>query len=152
MATRKRDKGKSKNDRKPKRLFRQGRVSVVSPGIKIVHEPEGHERMSDALDDLIEPYCEHAESEDAYRSLLFLGMLAWNASLLPEDRGQAMINKTLNERMTRASDEQRSNARQFVEALVKRKNEHFAANRREIISFQLIHTSDGYDLTVAATL
>ena len=79
-------------------------------------------------------------------------MLAWNAALLPEDEGRAMIDETLRAGCFRASQTDRAQAREFVEALVRRKKEHFAANRRAIICFTLTDTGDRNHPSVASPL
>jgi hypothetical protein len=153
MASRKPEKGKRKKDRLPRRLFKQhGRAPAIPAGSKVVYEPAGREKMSEVLDDFIEPYRDLADTGDAYRKLLNLGMLAWNAALLPEDQRRAMIAETLGAGLSRASEADRAQAREFIETLVRRKEEHFAANRRAMISFELTDTGTGYYLTVASTL
>jgi hypothetical protein len=152
MSSRKGEKGRRKKDRMPRRLFKRERAPAVPPGSKVVYEPAGREKMSEVLDDFIEPYSDLADTEDAYRKLLSLGVLAWNAALLPEDQRQAMIDKTLEAGLTRASGANRAQAREFIEMLVRRKQEHFAGNQRAIISFTLSNTADGYHLSVASTL
>jgi hypothetical protein len=163
-----------KKDRMPRRLFKQGRMPAIPPesqmrgpaippesqmrgpaippGSKVVYEPAGREKMSDVLEDFIEPYRDMADTEDAFRKLLTLALLAWNAALLPEDRRRAMIDETLGAGFSRASGADRSQAREFVEVMVRRKEEHFAANQRAIISFELTDTGDDYHLSVASTL
>lgn len=74
----------------PKRLFKRGPLTAIPPGIKVVYEPAGHEKMSDVLDDFIEPYSDVADTEDAYRKLLMLGQMAWNTALLPDDERQVV--------------------------------------------------------------
>jgi hypothetical protein len=86
------------------------------------------------------------------RKLLNLGTLAWNAALLPEDQRRARIDGTLAAGLSRASEADRAHARELVEALVRRKEELFAANRRAIVSFELADRGDDYHLTVASTL
>jgi len=108
--------------------------------------------MSDVLDEFIEPYGDMADTDDAYENLLRLGMLAWNAALLPAERRQAMIDETIEAGFSTASRSIQALAREVVEALVRRKLEHFAANQRMIISFKLSHTKDGLHLSVASTL
>jgi hypothetical protein len=141
-----------KKERMPRRLFKQGRSPAVPPGSKVVYEPAGREKMSEVLEDFIEPYRDLADTEDAFRKLLNLGMLAWNAALLPEDKRRAMIDETLGAGFSRASSPDRAQARGFVEEMVRRKLEHFPDNRRSIISFELTDTGTGYHLAVASTL
>jgi hypothetical protein len=108
----------------------------------VVYEAAGREKMSEVLEDFVEPYRELADTQDALRKLLNLGMLAWNAALLPEDQRQAIIDEILAAGLSRASEAERAQARELVEALVRRKEELFAANRRAIVSFELTHRGD----------
>ena len=152
MASRRGEKDRRKKDRLPRRLFKQPRGPKIPPGSKVVYEPAGRERMSDVLDEFIEPYSDAADTDEAYENLLRLGMLAWNAALLPADRRQAMIDETLEAGFSTASRSVQALAREVVETLVRRKLEHFAENQRAILSFKLSHTRDGLHLSVASTL
>jgi hypothetical protein len=152
MASRKPKKDARKRDRLPKRLFKRARGPAIPPGSQVVYEPAGREKMSEVLEDFIEPFRELAEGEDEFRNLLNLGMLAWNAALMPEGERQAMIDEILGSALSRASEADRAHARMLVEALIRRKEEHFAANQRAIFSFELTDTGRGYHLSVASTL
>ncbi len=46
-------------------------------------EWDGIEKMSKVLEEFVEPYMDMATDEQGYRTVLTLGMLAWNAALLP---------------------------------------------------------------------
>jgi hypothetical protein len=152
MASRRSKKDKRKKDRLPKRLFKRERGPVIPPGSRVVYEPTGREKMSEVLEDFIEPYRESADSEDSFRKLLNLGMLAWNVALLPEGERPTVIDEMLRVGFSRAEEADLAQAREFVETLVRRKMEQFAANQRAIISFELTDTGDGYHLSVASTL
>ena len=117
-----------------------------------MYEPAGREKMSEVLEDFVEPYMEFADTEDNFRKLLNLGILAWNAALLPEDQMSAMIDETLGAGLPGASPADRADAREFIELLIQRKKKHFAANRRAIISFEVTDTGDGFHLLVASSL
>ena len=108
--------------------------------------------MSDVLEEFVEPYDDVANTGDAYRKLLNLGMLAWNAALVPEDQRRAIIDEAIEGGFSKASASDRALARELIETLVRRKEEHFATNRRAILSFELTDTRDGFHLTVASTL
>jgi hypothetical protein len=152
MASRRSKKRNRNKDLLPKRLFKRVRGPVIPPGSRVVYEPTGREKMSDILEDFVEPYEESAPDEDSYRKLLNLGVLAWNAALLPEDQRRTAIDETLREGLPGSSKEDRALAKALIEMLVRRKQERFAANQRVIISFELTDTGDGYHLTVASTL
>lgn len=152
-----------KKDQKPKRLFNHERAPEITPGnrrqglaippgTKVVYEPAGREKMSDVLEDFVEPYREMADTQDAFRKLLTLALLAWNAALLPEDRRRAMIEDTIGAGFSRATEEERAQVRLLVEALVRRKEGYFAENQRAIISFELTDTGNNYHLSVMSTL
>ncbi len=79
-------------------------------------------------------------------------MLAWNAALMPESEGRATIDMAIEAGFKRSSGADRATAKEFVEALVQRKREHFASNQRAIVSFELTDTGDGYHLSVMSTL
>jgi hypothetical protein len=121
-------------------------------GRKLVASPPGVEKMSDVLEDFIEPYMDSVEGEDAYRKLLTLATLAWNAALLPEDRRKDMIDDVLSKGLPLGSDELGAGLRSIVEAMIERKEAHFSSNRRAIISFELQDRGEDYHLTVASTL
>jgi hypothetical protein len=117
-----------------------------------VSPPPGVEKMSDVLEDFIEPYLDSIEGDDAYRKLLTLAALAWNAALLPEGRQEAMIDDVLSKGLPPGSDELAAGLRSIVEGMVERKKAHFSSNRRAIISFELTDLGDQYHLTVASIL
>jgi hypothetical protein len=152
MASRKFKKDGRKKDRLPRRLFNRARGLKVPPGTQVVYEPEGREKMSEVLEDFVEPYRDQAESYDAFRKLLHLGVLAWNAALMPEGKRRAMIDDVLEAGLSRASAADRAAARQIVDALIRRKEELFAANRRAILSFELTDRGDDFYLSVASSL
>jgi hypothetical protein len=118
----------------------------------IVIEPAGKEKMSEVLEDFVEPYLDWFEGEEGYRGLLTLALLAWNAALRPEDQQDAMIDDVLAKALPPGSDEEMREMRALVEAMVERKLTDFASNRRAIISFELRNTGGGLHLSVASTL
>lgn len=51
---------------------------------KFVIEPPGQIKMSDVLLDFVAPYRHFVNTIEAYRKLLLVAVIAWNAALLPE--------------------------------------------------------------------
>ncbi len=133
-------------------MFNRARGTAIPPGTRVVYEPEGREKMSEVLEELVEPYRDQAEGYDAFKKLLQLGVLAWNAALLPEEKRQVMVDEILAAGFARASAADRAEVRQFIEAMIRRKEELFAANRRAIISFELTDRGDDFYISVASTL
>ncbi len=152
MASRRPGKDRRKADRLPNRLFKRSRGPAIPPGTRVVYEPAWREKMSEVLEDFIEPYRVSARTQDELRKLLSLATVAWNAALLPEGQRRAMIDEMVEAGLPRAAETDRAQAREIIEMLVRRKEEHFTANRRAIISFELTDTGDDYHLSVASTL
>ncbi len=160
MASRKAEKASRKKDRMPKRLFRQRPNQVSSSdlapsipqGIKVVFDPAGQERMSDVLERFLEPFDDDALDYDSYEKLLNMGMLAWNAALLPEDEGREMIDEVFAKAFSPASDEVFNFAWDLIEMMIERKLRFFPDNLRAILSFKLTDMGDGFHLSVVSTL
>jgi hypothetical protein len=161
MSARKPRKHRGKGIQPPRRLFKRPEEPAIAPGrrgpaippdAKIVYNPAGREKMSAVLEEFVEPYRDSASTYDEFRKLLMLGSLAWNAALLPEDKRRAMIEETLEAGFSRAGAADRAAVREIVERLVRRKLEHFAANKRAIVSFELTDRGDDFHLSVASTL
>ncbi len=146
------DQRKQLQKREPSVGLRRSLERGPFAGRKFVASPPGMEKMSDVLEDFVEPYQDSIEGDDAYRKLLTVAVLAWNAALMPEDRQKAMIDDVLSKGLPPGSDDLVAGLRSIVEGMVKRKKAHFSSNRRAIISFELTDLGDQYNLSVASTL
>jgi len=130
------------------------RVKETLPaGAKIVGPPSGQAKMSEVLGEFIEPYAEFAPTTDAYRKLVAIAAVAWNAALFPEERRQAMIEDVL-EKGLRSGGYQGDLAemKAIVRQMIDRKERYFSECKRMIISFEVVDTGDKYRLMVASTL
>ena len=107
--------------------------------------------MSDVLSDFVEPYREFADTEEAYRKLLTLGVIAWSAALRPEQERQEMVDKILADAQA-ATEEVEMELKEIVNMLIARKEAYFSEYRRDIIDFEVTDTGSGYHLSVASTL
>jgi hypothetical protein len=150
--------GKQKRERKQKRTPKRvnGLKSKLERGPfrdkKLVIEPACEVKMSDVLADFIKPYRGWADTEEAYRKLLTLAILAWNASFLPTEEQQAMIDNVIDGGLPAATEELKNGLKQIVHMLMARKRAYFSAYRRNIIDYELTDTGKGYRLSVASTL
>ena len=142
---------KRKRRQKPleglKRKLEQGPLQ----GQEFVIEPSGEVKMSEVLTAFIEPYIESASTEEAYRKLLMLAIVAWNAALLPEDDQQDMVDKAV-EVMPAASWAMRAYMRAIMSELIERKKTYFSEYTRMILDFELTEMGEDYHLSVASTL
>ena len=165
MASRKTEKGVRKKDQVPRRLFKQrgrppagsglvGKMPKIPPGTKVVIAPPGQEKMSEVLEDFVKPYLKIAHfSETALRKLYGMGMLAWNAALMPEAKRQEMIAKFMQLSLSETSETDRMAFLEMLKTLIQRKERFFAANRRAILSFAItVVGPEDYHINVASTL
>ncbi len=138
----------------PKRMFRREKVSppAIPPGTSVIYPKPGQQKMSEVLEDFIEPYRYQATDERSFRLLLNMGLLAWNVSQMPEEEREPTIDRLLSESTFGVDHEGWLAAKVLVEALVRRKLEFFADNHRLIYSFQLTNRGEDYHLSVASTL
>lgn len=108
--------------------------------------------MADVLSAFIEPYRAYAKTTEAYRRLLLLGILAWNASLLPTHDQEAMITEVLAAGIPVGDQALLNEGREIIYELIERKQRYFAQYTRTIITFDLTETKEGYHLSVASTV
>jgi hypothetical protein len=132
--------------------FKQRLETGLLQGHKVVLEPSGVARMSEVLEAFVEPYLEVADTEDAYRKLFMLAVVAWNASFLTVEEQSEMVDDITSKVMSAATREEREDFRALVSTLLERKRAHFSSYTRKIISFELKDTGRGYHLSVVSTM
>jgi hypothetical protein len=129
------------------------KLQQSSLGVKqVVVAPSGEVKMSDVLGDFVAPYYSMAKTANAYRMLLTLGSLAWNASFLSHDQQEEMIDQVLASGLPTATDQEATELRALVHELIARRKALFSEHKRLIVSFDLKDTGEGYHLAVASTL
>jgi len=104
--------------------------------------------MSEVLLDFIEPYTRRAHSEDEFRNVMRLGLVAWNTALLPKERQVETIERFIDEAVHDGAD----NFRQVVYEIIERKQRWFAQIKRLILKYHLTVTENGPHLSVISTL
>jgi hypothetical protein len=131
---------KARRKRFPSPEFLTGGRMTVPPGAEI--------KMSEVLLEFLEPYSEYWTNEDQFNKLLTVGLVAWNAALLSGSKRNEFIEQMAH---TLPADV-RQDMRSIVEEMIRRKEAHFARNRRTIFSYELTMTPSGPHLTVLSTL
>jgi hypothetical protein len=119
---------------------------------EVVVTPSGEVKMSEVLADFVAPYAASARTGDAYRVLVTLGTLAWNASFLSGDQQEEMIRGTLAKGLSAATYQEAAEVRRLLHALIDRRQSVFAEHKRLILGFDWKDTGNGYQLDVASTL
>ena len=118
----------------------------------VVIEPAGQVKMSEVLEQFVEPFLEFARTAEEHRKLFTLAALAWNVALLPPGDGEKMIAEVLNASLAAAGEQVTAEARDIVDMLVVRKRLLFANNTRQIVNIEITKTAHGFHLAVASTL
>lgn len=104
-------------------------------------------KMSEVIEDFIEPYMELGDTAANLRKLLSLAGMAWNVALFPmEQRAEA-----LDDALTAIDPEMRTGVRAFVEEMIKRKDQHFSEIKRAVLDFDVQMNKDGFYLSVASS-
>ena len=139
--------------KKPKKLESLQKKMEQGPykDYELVPASDDTVKMSIVLGEFIEPYVEYTDSEESYRKLITLAILAWNASLLSEKEQWAMIDRVFDKGFPKNETELKSGLRDIVYQLVARKKAYFSKYRRQIIDFEVVDLGDQYHLSVAST-
>jgi hypothetical protein len=141
-----RKKKKRKQTQRPRRP--QGRLTRGLPGnVTVVVPPHGAQKMSEVLLEFLEPWSEHWRDEEECRKLLSVGIVAWNAAVVSGGEREDLIQSTLKA----VPPEVRADMRTVIDEMVRRKEAHFASNRRMIINYDLTMTPTGPHLQVLST-
>ena len=145
---------KSKKQRRREKLAifedfeRSHRTKAIPQGVEVIVGASGQIKMSEVLLDFIEPYTRRAHSEDEFRNVMRLGLVAWNTALLPKERQVETIERFIDEAVHDGAD----NFRQVVYEMIERKQRWFAQIKRLILKYHLTVTENGPHLSVISTL
>jgi hypothetical protein len=132
------------------RLENQG---IITKGQKIIALPEGHKKMSELILEFIEPYMVHTDSDEDVRMLMPLAVMAWNASMLPDDEMEAMLEEAVNMIEDAVPDDplsksDREELLDLLDDMVEHKRKHFARYTKGIADYEITEREDGFHLSV----
>lgn len=128
------------------RLHKSGlldRVEISGPSSK-------GPKISAVLLEFIEPYRHLADTTEAFKKLIALAVVAWNAATVPGAQGQEFIDSAVETIASRAGEEWRKDAQDILATLVKRKQMYFAEDKRLIADYYVTERKDRYHVAVAA--
>jgi hypothetical protein len=111
--------------------------------------PSGEIKMSEVLEDFVEPYLEFARNHQQRKQMFGMAMTAWNLSFLPEAERESMFEKAI-EQAVAETDLLPQDFSVIVGSMITRKLDYFAGNRRLIISVELKDMRDEFQLLVAS--
>ena len=152
MARRKSRKKKRKTRRPLPEVHREFASRLEEKGLlkgrKLLYQPEGYDKMSAVVWDFIEPYKEYAPTYEALGRLIVLAILAWNASMLPDDKAKAMVERVVDSQPLSQSDHDMMI--NVVEDLIERRKKHFADYTADILDYKLTETEDEFRLWIVS--
>jgi hypothetical protein len=117
----------------------------------LIVNPQGEVKMSEVLEEYVEPYADSAPNYSQRQKLFELAIIAWNLAMMPESGRKVMIDEFLQQGI-KGNRLIQQDARKVLEAMMVRKQEFFADHRRYIIDFKLQDLGDQFHLSVASTL
>ncbi|MEM6398663.1 MAG: hypothetical protein AAF757_00300 [Cyanobacteria bacterium P01_D01_bin.116] len=118
----------------------------------VIIDPEGHEKMSDVLDEFIEPYLATVKNIPDYKTLLMMGTIAWNASVVPEDKQEKVLKLMTNELLANSPVDIWEDTLSIINKLVARKKKYFASIKRYVVDYTVRDTGRDYHLSVVSSL
>ncbi len=117
-------------------------------GAKVVIEPKGVPKMSEALHELVSPYLKPEYKLKRRKALFSLGAIAWNAALMSD---QQMFDQFLRDSLLNYAPESQEDVRTLIDELIARKIKYFPHINRLIVNFEVTETRYDYHLSVAST-
>ena len=118
----------------------------------MVTSPKGEVKMSEVLEEFVEPYLEFVHNPIQRENLFQVAVTAWNLALIPENARQPTIDKFIKEGLKGNDPWIQQDTREILDELIARKQKLFAKNTRFIVDFQLEDTDTKFHLSVASTL
>lgn len=131
-------------------LRQQLETSGAAKGRKVVFRAKEKSKLSEAILKFIEPYQELALTHAAYRQLIVLAIVAWNAALVEGQERQDTLDRFLDVIVKSESEKVRGEFRKFVNELIERKERYFSKDRRHVAGYHLSETKGNYHLSVAS--
>jgi len=107
-------------------------------------------KLSEVLLAFIEPHLRHAETEEVLDGLVSTAALAWNASLLPEDKREEFLDEAGQAILTEAGKQAADDFRPIMRDLIKRKQRLFPKDERVVVSYELRKVHGRDQLVVAS--
>ncbi|MEW6608541.1 MAG: hypothetical protein AB1414_14035 [bacterium] len=117
-------------------------------GKKVVFQPSREVKMSEEIENFVEPYIEFVNTYEDYNKLISLAVVAWNAALLPEHKRKDMLNEII----ANLSFSDTESLREIIETMIDRKRRYFSDNKRFVVEYHLSELRKGFHLSIASTL
>jgi hypothetical protein len=124
----------------------------ANKSIDMVISPSGVAKMSEVLENFVEPYLEFARNHQQRIQLFEIAVTAWNLALLPIDERQTVMAEAIAPILSSQTALVQHDFQEIVDGMIGRKLDYFAENKRFIMSFELKDTGREFQLLVASTV
>jgi len=121
-------------------------------GKEILIREDSGEKMSEVLFKFIEPYMEFASSRNNLEKLLIVAVIAWNASLIPKEEREAILDEEINSTLSFMDEDLVKDFKAILYELIQRKEILFSENRSFIFDYELTGGKGKYYLSVASMI
>ncbi|GEM_PF-968911 len=107
-------------------------------------------RMSEVLLAFIKPYLHYAENGEMLDGLVTTAVVAWNASLLPEDKREEFLDEAGRAVLAEAGKQAADDLKPIMRDLIERKQRHFPGDERVVVTYELRKVRGRDELVVAS--
>ena len=143
-------KQKANSKRAFKKLEQNIKRNMGSSFGGIIHNAPGQIKMSDALEEIIAPFADDADTIVAMKNLVGLGAMAWNITLMPPQEQIEQIQTLVQTMGSEAEDIDM--LYKMIHEMMQRKQALYPDVNRTIVNFEVEDIGDGWHLSVASTL
>jgi hypothetical protein len=115
--------------------------------LKFVANPEGEVKMSEVLEEFVEPYYLDDMTYEEAHKLFTIGVIAWNMSFFDEADREKEVRKFAG-----GFHDMTDGILSIIGPMIDRKVQYFGQYDRIILNFQLTDTGETFHLSVASSL
>ncbi len=125
---------------------------LAGQGREVVFQENASEKMSDVIEEFIEPYRQSATTLVEYQRLIGTAILAWNAALDQGTKRAALLRVMLKTIAPKVDRQTQEDFYAIVGEMIERKEKYFASNRRPIVNYRVTETPEGMHLSIASLI
>ena len=126
---------------------------AIGRDITIIHNPKNQEKMSALILGLIDEYHRHTKTLERAKSLVCLGCMAWNLSLLSDDDTRRdAITEGAREAFTVLDEQDNNDFIDIMKHLIDKKLVKYPDNKRYIVNFNVTECNNEFSVQIASTL
>ncbi|MBT9316118.1 hypothetical protein [Leptothoe spongobia] len=118
----------------------------------IVKNPKGEVKMSEVLEEFVEPYLPEANGLEQRKMVFEMAVIAWNLAIIPKNQRKSVLEDLFRDLLKGKKAIVKRDLNNLIDEMVDRKLEFFLNNRRYILDCQLEDAGDQFHLSVASTL